>query len=532
MPANPFVSTEYGLFPSGNIRVTRSDSNHSRSESDIAINPLNPWNVIGTSKKFYEPSKYHFFLGVSYSFDGGQSWLESDLPLNNPNWQGMTDPTITFDSNGNAFILTEPLIYHDGVPHGGDIIGQGMYVYKSTNGGRTWELPIQLSTSLDDDKQWITSDLRDESPHKGNIYCVWGANQNCGFARSLDSGITWKGEGSAIGSSHILDFNVFAPAITTDSKGWIHIFNLTNNGNIITYKRSKDAGESFEERKIIVEGVQGFNVFPKPSPTSSFSVFPNGKFRITTLLSATCGSNQTLIIAWPDTRESNISRIYYRLSYDGGETWEGSNSGLPLITDTAIFGNNHCFMPQLAAQENGKIGCSFYTFGQEHGSTSFVINVYLSASFNNGTDFRYLEKITPFGWNPAVNAPFSHGDVNQHFIGDYFGLDVSNEKFTILWTDTRTGVQELFFDTVLTERTVDNTPQLSASFVSPGVKNDGGGFVIVGGKIIPVPPHSPLIKILEGLSILESSKVFDAKSSKSIRLATLNVMNKEINSMK
>ncbi len=30
-----------------------------------------------------------------------------------------------------------------------------------------------------------------------------------------------------------------------------------------------------------------------------------------------------------------------------------------------------------------------------------------------------------------------------------------------------------------------------ASFVSPGVKVDGGGFVIVNGRIVPVPPRGP-----------------------------------------
>ena len=39
---------------------------------------------------------------------------------------------------------------------------------------------------------------------------------------------------------------------------------------------------------------------------------------------------------------------------------------------------------------------------------------------------------------------------NVHFIGDYFGLAAGEQDFAVLWTDTRTGVQELFFDRVNT----------------------------------------------------------------------------------
>src|SRR5438477_248654 len=41
-----------GLFPGGNRRATYSDPSQSRSESCIAINPLDSQNMIGVSKKF------------------------------------------------------------------------------------------------------------------------------------------------------------------------------------------------------------------------------------------------------------------------------------------------------------------------------------------------------------------------------------------------------------------------------------------------------------------------------------------------
>lgn len=47
-----------------------------------------------------------------------------------------------------------------------------------------------------------------------------------------------------------------------------------------------------------------------------------------------------------------------------------------------------------------------------------------------------------------VDAPWAHGDSHVTFIGDYMGLDASSQEFQPVWTDTRTGIQELFATTV------------------------------------------------------------------------------------
>jgi hypothetical protein len=94
----------------------------------------------------------------------------------------------------------------------------------------------------------------------------------------------------------------------------------------------------------------------------------------------------------------------------------------------------------------------------------------------------------------------SHGDRLVHFIGEYFGLDAGDENFAVLWTDTRTGAQELFSDVIATKRIkYTNIPQLVAEILI-GVVQDGGGWVIIGGKLHKVPPRGPLVQLLEALS--------------------------------
>src|SRR4051812_45202895 len=94
-------NVQTGLFPTGDKRATNSNASQSRSESCIAINPQNPNNMIGASKKFINPAVYLFKLGVIYTFDAGSTWHESELPMKQ-GWDGMTDPAVAFDDFGNA----------------------------------------------------------------------------------------------------------------------------------------------------------------------------------------------------------------------------------------------------------------------------------------------------------------------------------------------------------------------------------------------------------------------------------------------
>jgi hypothetical protein len=74
-----------------------------------------------------------------------------------------------------------------------------------------------------------------------------------------------------------------------------------------------------------------------------------------------------------------------------------------------------------------------------------LIHVKLAVSTDNGATFPNLAFVTDQPWDPTVDAPFSHGDPNVTFIGEYFGLDANKLGFFPFWTDTRTGVQEMFF---------------------------------------------------------------------------------------
>ena len=145
--------------PRYNRRVT-CDTNpeNARSESDIAVNPRDPYNMVGASKRFTDLASYAFSLAAYATFDGGQTWTETVLPLTDTDgrtYPSTTDPAVIFDDQGNVYVVAQPWQGETG-PNSGQTIG--ISVYRSSDGGRSWGAPTLIHASTTDDKQAVWSD--------------------------------------------------------------------------------------------------------------------------------------------------------------------------------------------------------------------------------------------------------------------------------------------------------------------------------------------------------------------------------------
>jgi hypothetical protein len=435
--------------PRFNIRVTFDTSpDNARSESSIAVNPLNPYNMVAGSKRFTNPSRYEFSLAVYSTFDGGQSWAEAAPLTLLPGWAGTSDPALAWDNHGHAYLVALPFEPGPNTPL------VGIAVYKSTDGGVTWGPPNLIHQSSGDDKQWAMGDGNPNSPHYGNVYAAWDDGGGIGasklaFARTTDHGATWKGikvsgvdqpAGTALPG--ITDSG--SPEFAISANGSVYI--VWTAADTIKFVKSTDGGESFSSQKVVARRITPLDGLPT---TNGWHHFPGAKFRVESFGTICTGAGDKLIVAWPDLREG-VSRIYYRRSNNGGNTWHGPVSGQPLLTGKSIISarNQHDFCPQLISAPGGEIGCAFYEIGPKgHGTATslpLLIDVVFAFSIDNGESFGQRVTVTDYPWDPAVDAPLSHGNPNVTFIGDYFGLDASTLGFFPLWTDTRTGIQEIF----------------------------------------------------------------------------------------
>ena len=229
------------------------------------------------------------------------------------------------------------------------------------------------------------------------------------------------------------------------------------------------------------------------------------------------------MVAWADMR-LGVARIFYNMSIDGGDTWvEHANSqqlssGLPDL---------HHFHPQLSVAGNGAIGCAFYEFGLKN--SQYLIDVLATYSCGDGEYFSTPIKVTDRPWDPAFNAPRSHGDPKVTFIGEYFGFDASQNNFAVVWTDTRTGAQELFFN-LASLRVLPHLPEGVVTILA-GIVADGGGLVVVDGVIVRVGPGDPMVDILNAIAAMDPVKRIQNAGARqamaSLRQIIANVVREE-----
>jgi hypothetical protein len=530
------ILLEKGIFPGSNIRVTHAAQNEPRSECSISVDPHNPNRLVGASKRFYDPANYLFSIGPVFSNDGGLTWYDAPALGRPPDHEIYTDPSTVFDPSGAVWIMGDPgfltadhqdlfesmQCLFNGQSPDDDIMTTHMLAYKS-NDGHNWtqSVPVVPVRCMGDDKGWIICDNAIRHPSigvhprlgfsrfHGRMYAIWGASTPLRFARSSDGGQTWTGVGHQKAGTSIANW-AYAPDISIGRDGMIHVFWHIRGSHTIQYLRSTDGGESFHSRSgpqpDVVTGLTDLDSgIPAADFKNGWPVFKPSTFRVLTMVSSCCFGESGVAVAWadarPDAQGKNTSRVYYRVSYDNGEHWQGPESGTIMLP--LFGGDSQHFQPQLAATDSGALGCAMYSWGANAvGSNKPGIAVLVAASFDQGVNWGFTH-VTDEPWDPAINAPPAHAGSSATFIGEYFGFDAGANDFHVLWTDTRYGNQDLFYCNVATLRS-RKLPDLVGELVGSGAASDGGGYIIINGHIIRIPPWDPMREVLDVAIALDS----------------------------
>lgn len=109
----------------------------------------------------------------------------------------------------------------------------------------------------------------------------------------------------------------------------------------------------------------------------------------------------------------------------------------------------------------------------------------------------------------------SGNDGQQDLIGgSVFGDNPVNNRFNFFGSVTTLEVIQIDdpgeIATIRLEHRVRSVPQVGPGILFGGVAADGGGWVFIGGKFVPIPPRSPLIQVLEQIAVYESSSATQA----------------------
>jgi hypothetical protein len=200
-----------------NIRVNQDCSLRRQAEEVVAIDPNNPKHLIAGQND----SRVGFnHCGYDWSFDGGKTWGDQLPPfyqfinLDGVTFDACSDPTATFDSQGNAYIggVLFEINYADSafVVMKSNADAGGTF-YHTPNSALSFQeyrdTPLGVVANDNDpnifnDKEFIVADANASSPKADNVYATWtrfdfsggpvGGHSPIYFSQSTDGGATWS----------------------------------------------------------------------------------------------------------------------------------------------------------------------------------------------------------------------------------------------------------------------------------------------------------------------------------------------------
>ena len=420
--------------------------NLDHGESDLAIDPHDPSHLLGASKFFFDDNHYLFHLGTYASFNGGKTFAsEQIIPFydcttsgNAFEWQNSTDPTVAFDGQGGAYTLVLAFNWNStNVP---DAV---VSVSKSLDGARTWMKPITLTTeqsaALGDslDKQWITA-------HGNNVFAAWavfdGFSVVVKSSFSHDAGATWSKPTILTSPSIDQPQNTFVyPRFAPNGDLFVAFTNFPTKqqqkGSFekVFVLKSTDGGESFTNQGLAVT----FNTPPAAYQNTTFRDGIDDYFQVSP-------ADGSLLLAYQDfnLEGTGTTDIFAMISKDGGLSW----STPILVNDDPNTGATDELQPAIAASPSGRIAVSFYDRRLEcpfndpnimpahFGATNFCVNTSVQFYDSNLMPIRHNVRASARTWDPEQQRVFTRS--GQGFIGDYFGLAMSDLKTFVLNVST------------------------------------------------------------------------------------------------
>ncbi|ANE45505.1 hypothetical protein SY83_03300 [Paenibacillus swuensis] len=410
-----------------NVNIT-ANLPGAHQEPSIAVNQLNPkiMAVVAT-----DTGTGVARTGLYRSTDGGLTWITGLLPL--PAGFGGAEAASIDYTFPNRFIV---------IVHAFNNFADGsIFVYVSDDNGVTWTDPIVVAQGfgfdLHNDEPYIAFDRTSASPYRGYAYATYTplydieysvGNSGIFFRRSVDGGFNWL---TPIRISSVRGYTDRA-SIAVGVSGEVYVGYIRTGPTMPQFfvRISYDGGATFFPDPTFrgAIGISSVVLPPTPLPV------PGYQFRVLTIASLAADVSATptagnVYAAWQDFRKG-YSEILFCRSPDG-QLWSEPvtiSHGVPF---------SQSFQPSITvAPATGKIYCIYYT----NVSNGFLLDCYVAESTDGGNSF-INRRVSLQSFNPVIAPPIN-------LLADYItARTTAPETLAAVWTDTRTGKQDVFFGT-------------------------------------------------------------------------------------
>jgi len=127
-------------------------------------------------------------IGFATSIDNGVSWqtgvLSGITVFAGGTYNAVSDPSVAYDRAHATWLIASLAT-----------LNSDMVLVSRSQDGLNWSGPVTVSTTPDADKDWITCDNSQTSPHYGHCYVEWDDPSTNGLfwiSTSTDGGQTWS----------------------------------------------------------------------------------------------------------------------------------------------------------------------------------------------------------------------------------------------------------------------------------------------------------------------------------------------------
>jgi len=484
-----------------NIRVNQDCSFRFQAEEVLAINSTNPANLIAGYNDGRLGTNH---CGYAWSFDGGQTWGDQVPPfwgfilLDGHTADACSDPTATFDADGNAYIgglLFDINSAASAIVVAKSNAGIGGAFYHTPNAMLPFQTfrPGPLGVVANDnninifhDKEFIVADAHPGSPKRNNVYVTWtrfnsatgagiGENNPIFFSQSTDGGATWS-PGMAISGANVAICTAFSgsanPNACDQDQGSHPI--VGPDGTIyVAFANSNTPSPGAGQRQTLfvscpatadcrqaaswtapvkvadLFGTHPFGPSAEGCPSGRRCLPPNG-YRVpeVTSISISVDGSSTLYAVWADFRNGAVTcmgpaatarppcnnDVFYAVSTDGGATWSAPIN----ITPAATFGPTAQWQPWSAVTRDGTTLWVAY-YDRSYGNCEFegCNDITLAQVANPASDAPAISH-TRLTTASMPNLVPANNPFQAGFLGDYMWVAVDGDgRPHVVWADTR-----------------------------------------------------------------------------------------------